>query len=52
MDCDEGGMNAGKLWKLKKKLSPRQQDPPTAMLDQKGNLVTSKEGIQKIAREH
>ena len=52
MECDEGGINAGKLWKLKKKLSRRQTDPPTAMLDQEGNLVTSPLGIQKIATEH
>ena len=47
MECDEGGINAGKLWKLKKKLSPKKQDVPTAMLDQHGNLVTSETGIKK-----
>ena len=52
MECDEGGINAGKLWKLKKKLSPRTQDVPTAMLDQHGNLVTSETGIKKIAIDH
>ena len=31
---EEGGINSGKLWKLKKKLSPKCRDPPTAMLDQ------------------
>ena len=39
--CDEGGMSSGHLWKLKKKLSPKCRDPPTAMLDTKGNLVTT-----------
>ena len=52
MDCEEGGMNVGKLWQLKKKLSPRGHDPPTAMMDSKGNLVTSTAGIEKLATEH
>ena len=51
-DSDEGGMNTGKLWKLKKKIIPRQQEPPTAMVDSTGNLVTSSEGIKNIATEH
>ena len=45
-------MNAGKLWQLKKKLNPRGRDPPTAMLDHKGNLVTSTAGIANLATEH
>ena len=28
---DEGGYNPGHLWKLKKKLSPRQSEPPSSM---------------------
>ena len=36
--CDEGGINSGKLWQLKKKLSPRCRDPPTAMMDLDGKL--------------
>ena len=52
MDSDEGGMNTGKLWNLKKKISPRQQEPPTAMVESTGNLVTSSEGIKNIATEH
>ena len=52
MNSDEGGVNAGKLWKLKKKLNPRKKDPPTAMTDPNGNLVTSKSGIEKLAIEH
>ena len=31
--CEEGGINSGKLWKLKKKLCPKLRDPQTAMLD-------------------
>ena len=33
-------MNSKKVWKLKKKLCPKFQDPPAAMLDSKGNLLT------------
>ena len=28
IDCEEGGINSGHLWKLKKKLSPKCRDPP------------------------
>ena len=37
---------------MKKKLSPIQQDPFTAMLDKKGNLVTLEAGIKNVATEH
>ena len=47
----EGGMSSGHLWKLKKKLSPKCRDPPTAMLDTKGNLVTTPEAIMTLAVE-
>ena len=47
----EGGMSANKIWKLKKKLCPRSRDPPTAMLDKEGNLLTSDESIEKRALE-
>ena len=36
---------------LKKKLSPKCRDPPTAMLDNQGNLVTSEQGIEALAVE-
>ena len=49
MDCEEGGVNSGFLWKLKKKLSPKCRDPPTAMLDTWGNLVTDTKQIQNLA---
>ena len=32
IESEEGGIYSGKLWKLKKKLSPRGRDPPTAQL--------------------
>merc|ERR1712083_578266 len=43
--CDEGGRNSGHLWKLKKKLIPRIQDPPTAIKNSDGNLLTKKDEI-------
>ena len=48
---DEGGINSGSLWKLKKKVSPRCRDPPTAMMDSSGNLLTSQGAIDKVALE-
>ena len=48
---DEGGIHSGSLWKLKKKVSPRCRDPPTAMLDSAGNLLTSPDAIDKAALE-
>ena len=51
IDCQEGGVNSGHLWKLKKKLSPKCRDPPTAMVDEKGNLVTSEKAIGELAVE-
>ena len=50
IDCaEESGFHSGRMWKLKKKLCPRAQDPPTAMVDDEGNLVTSAERIQELA---
>ena len=44
---EEGGLNSGNLWKLKNKLSKKYPDPPTAMRDEKGNLITGKHEIQE-----
>ena len=49
--ADEGGIHSGSLWALKKKISPRCRDPPTAMLDRNGNLITSPESIDNLALE-
>ena len=49
INCEEGGVNSGYLWKLKKKLSPKCRDPPTAMFDNHGNLVTDIKQIQNLA---
>ena len=52
INCEDGGVNSGKLWKLKKELCPRTRDPPTAMLDTQGNLVTDEDKIAEMALEH
>ena len=39
-DAEDGGFNAGKLWKLKKKLSPKTNEPPSAMENSPGKLIT------------
>ena len=49
VDCNEGGNVAAEMWKLKKQLFPRSRDPPTAMMDDKGNLVTNTETIKDMA---
>ena len=52
MSAEEGGFNPGKLWNLKKKLSPRHIDPPTAMTDSNGKLLTNNEDIKAEAMKH
>ena len=50
VDCEDGGMNTGSLWNLKKELFPQSRDPPTAMIDPKsGNLLTDDEKIKDAA---
>ena len=49
VECDEGGITNKSLWELKKKICPNTRDPPTAMLDSEGNLVTSEERIKELA---
>ena len=50
IDCQEGGLNSGNLWNLKKQIFPKSKDPPTAMVDpQTGNLLTSEEKIEEAA---
>ena len=46
INCEEGGTHSGKLWKLKKILCPKLRDPPTAMKDKHGNLVTAPDLIK------
>ena len=49
LDCEDGSNNGVKLWSLRRKLFPRSRDPPTAMLDSCGNLITSQEGVEEEA---
>ena len=49
LDCEDGSNNRVKLWSLRRKLFPRSRDPPTAMLDSFGNLITSQEGVEDEA---
>ena len=49
INYDEGGFNSGHLWKLKKKISPKCRDPPTAMLDECGNVLTGEKAIEHLA---
>ena len=48
LTCEDGGLNAGRLWQLKRKLRGIYNDPPTAMYDEKGNLVTSNKAIEEL----
>ena len=48
LTCEGGGINSGKLWKLKKQLRGITQEPPTAMLDSSGNLVTTNKSIENL----
>ena len=51
LDCQEGGKSSGELWKLKKQMCPQSRDPPTAMKDKDGSLVTNVEKIKEMAVE-
>ena len=51
-DSEDGGFNAGRLWKLKKKLSPKVSDPPTAMINSDGKLITSEKDTKAKAIKH
>ena len=48
-EAEDGGFNSGKLWKLKKKLSPKSNEPPTAMEDSEGKLLTNDQDILEKA---
>ena len=49
INYNEDGFNSNHLWNLKKKISPKCRDPPTAMMDQDGNIVTSEKAIEALA---
>ena len=52
IDNEDGGFNSGKLWKLKKKLSPVNSDQPTAMKNSEGLLLTNDDEIKEEAKKH
>ena len=52
INSEEGGWNSGQLWKLKKKLSPRPSEPPTAMESDNGVLLTAPDQIANEAVKH
>ena len=50
IECEEGGINTGRLWNLKKNIFPKSREPPTAMIDPKtGNILTTEEKINEAA---
>ena len=44
----DGELSHSKMWKLKKKLSPQNQEVPMAMQDQSENLLSSKSGLKLL----
>ena len=52
MSCEEGGFNPGKLWQLKKKLSPKHTASPTAMRDSNEKILTTDEEVKAEAIKH
>ena len=47
--CDDSGIHPGKLWRLRKKLFPKFREPPVAMKDDDGNIITSLKEIEKLS---
>ena len=51
MDSNKGGLKPNQVWRLKRRLCPNARDPPSAMTDRKGNLLTSSKAIEERALE-
>ena len=51
ISCAEGGNIKNEMWKLKKHMRPRSRDPPNAMVNDQGNLVTDQDAIKEMAKE-
>ena len=49
IENEDGGIHPEKLWALRKKLFPKSRDPPTAMINEEGDLVTSLEEIENLS---
>ena len=48
LSCETGGVNGKKMWQLKKKLRGIVSEPPAAMIDEKGNIVTSNAALENL----
>ena len=46
-NSEDGGLNAGKLWQMKRKLSPKFREPPSAKRDSSGNIISSEEALRQ-----
>ena len=44
-------LDSQKFWKLRKRLCPKSKDPPSVMLDSKGNILTTNRAIEERAIE-
>lgn len=44
----EGGINSGKLWKLKKKMITKVTDPPSYKIDPFGNIIPTESAYKKL----
>ena len=49
MKPEGGRIDAQKFWQMKKKIFPKHNDPPSAMLNKEGNIITSREAIEERA---
>ena len=50
IECEDGGINSGRLWDLKKNIFPKSREPPTAMKHpQTGNILTTDDKINEVA---
>ena len=52
INSEEGGFHSGDLWRLKNKLKKVSRDPPTAILNEDGKLVTSSAEIKSTTLKH
>ena len=52
LGTSEGNFRQLGMWKLKNKLWPREQDPPMAKIDEKGNLISSPSALKSLYLRH
>ena len=48
LQCESGGVNGKKMWQLKKRLRGIVSEPPAAMIDERGNIVTSNAALEDL----